>query len=153
MNDNVRQAKARIREIDAQLADRERLLEERQVLQSVVDFYEDTVQERLFKPLTLHVVPTPNRLSGVDKRFYPRPDSQTSKILMETAKLLEAAPDHILPFPMVTESLPVELRPGGHTWKEGIRTAIKRAGGRFGIVYETGGVVRLTTRSPQAVEA
>lgn len=157
VNESVlREARARIKEIDQQLAQYERLVEERKVLQGVVDWYaEGQGQTSLFRTsaAVLQLVGRANRFEIADKRFHPRPDSITSKTLEATVKLLERAPDHTLPFPMIADSLPRDIVGNGAHWREGIRTAIKRAGGRYGIVYEGGGVVRLVTKNPRAAGA
>lgn len=152
MESVLREARARMREIEQQLSQYQRLVDEREKLKELIDFYEGSRGAVTLFPVHIPL-PQANRLSIADRRFHPKADSKTSRLMEKVVQMLEEAPHYTLPFPMVTEMLPEELRPNGESWKEGVRTAIKRAGGRYGVMYETGGVVRLTNRNPQAVEA
>jgi hypothetical protein len=148
MASDVTQAiRDRIREIDEALGQYRDLTAERRALQGALDFYDaNRGAVSLFRVLP------PVDVQKVTK-FQARPDSKTSRIVNHVRTILERTPGLAAPFPSILKMLSPELVGDSEYAKEGVRTAIKRAGGRVGIRYENGGTVRLVLKSPQAETA
>lgn len=152
MSDIVRALKARLSEIDEQLAEWRRLTDEREQLQVTLDFYEHhRGAMQPFPGIPLADKGSLAHLALVESRFKPRADSKTSKIVERVRAILERTPGNAAPFPSVLRQLPSDLVGNAEHAKEGVRTAIKRAGGRVGVTYEHGGTIRW--KSPRAQSA
>ena len=140
----ARAIRERIREIDEALGQFRDLTAEREALQGTL---------RLLRwnkgAVSLFRVMPPHQEVPRLTKFQPRPDSKTNRIVNAVADILENTPGHAAPFPSLRSMLPSELLGSGDYASEGVRTAIKRAGHRRGVRYETGGTVRLI-KSPQA---
>jgi hypothetical protein len=140
----ARAIRERIRELDEALEQYRALEAERQALQVALDYYEEhRGAVALF------------RLPAVEKitKFQPRPDSRTSRIVRAVRMILERTPGQAAPFPSVLKMLPADLVGATEYAKEGVRTAIKRAGNRVSVRYENGGMVRLIAENPQVESA
>jgi hypothetical protein len=148
-SDAARAIRERIKEIDETLAQYRDLVAERKALQVSLDYYNDNKGA-----VSLFRVPVPTQADlQVVTRFQPRSDSKTTRIVNLVRATLERTPGSAAPFPSVVRMLPIELVGNADHAKEYVRTAIKRAGARVGIVYENGGMVRLVTKNPQVESA
>ena len=143
----ARALRDRIREIDEALAQYRDLTAERTALQGALDYYDAHKGA-----VSLFRVLPPVEVQKVTK-FQPRPDSRTSRLVQAVRLILERTPGLAAPFPSILRMLPPDLVGTSEYAKEGVRTAIKRAGSRAGIRYENGGMVRLVTQNPQVESA
>ena len=148
----LRELKAKLAELDSRLSEWQKIKEERDQVQKLVEWYD---HNRAFIPLipSLRVVPdAADRKRIKNKKFQPRDNSKTTQIAQEARRILDLmSADEIL-FSQFVEMLPAHLKGGSATWREGIRTAIKRAGARFGIMYDDSRIKRIA-KSPQTETA
>jgi hypothetical protein len=154
MNDFVRQLRAKITELDQKLTEWSKLKEERDQVAALLAWYEENeATVPLFKAAelpALRVVPA-NRAS-LSKRFQPRDDSKTTQIAKFARTFLDDLGVQKIAFTDFANALPGPLHGGGVHWREAARTAIKRAGARFGVAYVNGMIVK-NDRTPMQVTA
>jgi hypothetical protein len=132
--------KARLAELDV----------ERDRIRSLLEVYEGkaTDVEIALPPTPIYPDNRPWLRRGNGKpRFGPDPGSMTSRIVEAAWEILNRAPGQVADFRDVYDELPTDVRPKSKHAVEFARTAIKRAGGRRGLVYEDGRVK--ITKSPQ----
>jgi len=154
----VREVRRRLDEIDVQIAQWEALVRERQYLRGLLIFYERGGDLPLMRTLQAAPqvegppikMPPPVRR---DKRtpFSPQPNSRTNRVAQAFRAVLERLPaGEPRPFVDVLDQIPHELVGDGPNARETVRTAIKRAGHRFGVRYDDGEVSLVGIRAASA---
>jgi hypothetical protein len=134
----VREVRKRLKEIEAQLKKFDDLIRERQHLRGLLGFYEQGPNAGATLPRPAAVeVPQPQRLP---LRFQPQANSRTTRLARAFRAVLERVPNGKASFVDVLDLIPNDLIGTGAHAREQARTAIKRAGHRYGVVYADGKV-------------
>ncbi len=131
--ESVKQAlQARLAEIDELLGQYDKLVAEREDIERFLARYEG--QDRVV-PLFSGTDSTQIAKRVPHRRFKPNPNSKTARIIDETRRILAQTPDGTATFLDTYHKMPDEVFVGLKHPREYMRTSLKRAGMRAGIVF------------------
>lgn len=115
--------RARLDEINEQLAPFKLLLKEREHIVGLLDLH--------------------GTLDETQVPFTPDPNSRTARVLAVSRELLEQEPTRQTSFIKLFHQIPKEVVGDGRHAREHVRSILLRAGSRAGIIYESKDVVKL----------